>query len=272
MAGARDRSPSQLIPAGRWIEVEPRPGLRVVGFTYLDPTTGFSARGWEWKGSGLDPTAGAIVRLSVPGRPWRLLAPDEIERLGLETTPDWLESCGPQPEPGSLWGEWRNHPLLREKLHPEHPDDLQVVVHDGGPRLTSHAPEAVWVSITGAEGDLFRGRVLNQPFHLQSVSAHDEIRFAVPPPGQPVMLTERYLAERAEWRVHPCGKCGFTELFDAPSDLIRATFPELPEGGVVEAFTTTCPLCGGTQGLERRGAAGPTSPPPPKKRPWWRRH
>src|SRR5215471_14876033 len=32
---------------------------------------------------------------------------------------------------------WREHPLLKSRFHPEFPDDLQVIVHDGGPRLSS---------------------------------------------------------------------------------------------------------------------------------------
>jgi hypothetical protein len=32
---------------------------------------------------------------------------------------------------------WRDDPLLKGRFHPDFPDDLQVVVHDGGPRLTA---------------------------------------------------------------------------------------------------------------------------------------
>ncbi|MGV3719607.1 MAG: hypothetical protein ACO1SX_01760, partial [Actinomycetota bacterium] len=84
-----------------------------------------------------------------------------------------------------------------------------------------------------------------------------------------------YLQERDSWRIHPCIKCGFAELFDAPSDLIRVTFPNLPADGVVQAFTARCPLCGGAQALEPRDSADETAdtagPSPPRaKRPWWR--
>jgi hypothetical protein len=57
---------------------------------------------------------------------------------------------------------WRTHPKLKGRFLPEHPDDLQVIVHDGGPRVTDKRPEAVWVTITGCDGDVFTGRVLNQ--------------------------------------------------------------------------------------------------------------
>ncbi len=79
------------------------------------------------------------------------------------------------------------------------------------------------------------------------------------------MVTEKYLAERGRWTLHACNKCGFDELFDAPSDLIRVAFPNLPPNAEPEMFTAFCPLCGGVQGLELRAA--PSQAP---QRPWWK--
>jgi len=263
------RPPSNpLIPVGVWIHIEPGDGSRMAGFTYVDRVAGFSAQGQPFEGSALDPSVHAIVRLTDPDVVWRSLTAEEVEQHGLETPPEWVSVYGPQPEPGTLWGTWRQHPKLRGHLLPDHPDDLQVIVHDGGPRITTRAPEAVWVSVIGAEDDVFRARVLNQPFHLESVSQGSEIRFIVPgASAQPVMVTEKYLQERDAWRIHPCIKCGFAELFDAPSDLLRATFPDLPADGTVEAFTARCPLCGGPQALEPRATAASSDARP---RPWWR--
>ncbi len=42
--------------------------------------------------------------------------------------------------------DWREHPKLKGRFHPDHPDDLQVIAHDGGARITGNAPEAVWVT------------------------------------------------------------------------------------------------------------------------------
>lgn len=264
-----------LIPVGVWIQVEAGDGSSLAGFTYVDAQAGFSAQGPPLEWSALDPSVHVIVRLSVPDVRWRLLTAEEIARFGLETPPVWVAVYGPQPEPGTLWGAWRSHPKLKGRLLADHPDDLQVIVHDGGPRITTLAPEAVWVSVTGADGDVFRARVLNQPFHLQSVGEGSEIRFIAPDPAaQPVMVTEKYLRERDDWRIHPCIKCGFAELFDAPSDLIRATFPDLPADSSVEAFTARCPLCGGAQAVAPgdsadEAGAGPLSRPS-HKQPWWR--
>ncbi len=175
--------------------------------------------------------------------------------------------------------EWREHPILRARFHPEHPDDLQVLVHDGGPRVTRNAAEAVWVTVTGMDGDVFRGRVLNQPHQLQSVRQGSEIRFIVADGTElPLMVTDKYLRERGAWIIHPCAKCGLSEIFDAPSDLIRIVFPNTPPDAQMSMFTSFCPLCGGIQGLESRSSTvsdsshtdSPTSSLPPAKRPWWR--
>ena len=42
---------------------------------------------------------------------------------------------------------WRTDPLLAGRFHQNYPDDLQVVVHDGGPRLSVIGPELMWVRL-----------------------------------------------------------------------------------------------------------------------------
>jgi hypothetical protein len=166
---------------------------------------------------------------------------------------------------------WRDHPKLRGRFGTEHPDDLQVIVHDGGPRLTDHAPELLWVTVTGCEGDVFSGRVLNQPEQVTTVAQGDEIRFVVPDSGEHALLvTKKYLQERPDWIIQPCQKCGLSELFDAPSDLMRVVFPDAP--AIMEAFTAFCGACGGVQVVQYIDAdieddlgVDPTSDP--KK--WW---
>lgn len=83
---------------------------------------------------------------------------------------------------------------------------------------------------------------------LSTVSQGDEIRFLVPKGWtHPLLVTEKYLRERTEWVIDPCENCGLSELFDAPSDLVKATYPHLPEGAVVESLTVLCGMCGGVQ-------------------------
>src|SRR5687767_14297145 len=92
-----------------------------------------------------------------------------------------------------------------------------------------------------------------QPHNLQNVSLNSEIKFVVADGAPlPVMVTDRYLKERDAWLIHPCSKCGFSELFDAPSGLMRAVFPDLPADAEMSMFTSFCPLCGGVQGVEAR--------------------
>jgi hypothetical protein len=165
---------------------------------------------------------------------------------------------------------WRSHPKLKGRFPLEHPDDLQVIVHDGGPRITDRRPEAVWVTVTGSDGDVFTGHILNEPKQLRTVQRGKQIRFVMPAGSDhPILVTDKYLRERPSWTIHPCRKCGLSELFDAPSDLMRVVFPNLPEDAVIETFTAFCPLCGGVQALElaQDGSQTVTAPPPNKS--WW---
>ena len=262
-----------VMPVGAWVRLEVPGQPPVVGFTYVDPEAGFSAQGWALTDAGLDQSARVIVRLPLPGVPWRPVDPGEVRALGLDTPPGWVaEFYGPQPPAGTSWGMWRTHPHLAGRFLPDYPDDLQVFVHDGGPRLTKNRPEAVWVRVTGMDGDVFRGTVLNQPHHLRTVRQGQHIKFVEAGAEHPVMVTDRYLAERPAWTIHPCRGCGLSELFDAPSDLIRAVFPTAPAGAVPAMFTAFCPLCGGVQGVEARGDPPPMMPaaPAPARRPWWK--
>jgi hypothetical protein len=172
--------------------------------------------------------------------------------------------------------EWREHARLKGRFLPNYPDHLQVIVHDGGSQITPNEPEIIWVAVTGMDGDLFRGRVLNQPHQLQPVHRDDEIKFVMPagnapadlrelaaqrlrihPPPRtgwlaPVLVTDKYLREREAWIIHACDRCGLSELFDAPSDLIRVLFPHSPPDAEMSMFTAPCPNCGGSQRLESR--------------------
>ena len=143
---------------------------------------------------------------------------------------------------------WRTDAAISEKFHPDFPDELQVIVHEGGPRLTERQPELVWVRITEKYGNAYRGKLLNQPQQLPSLKQGDLILFLAPnSENQPFMVTDKYLQERSEWHIGPCDKCGMPDLFDAPSDLQATVFPDVPADAKMEAFTSFCPLCGGVQ-------------------------
>ena len=156
--------------------------------------------------------------------------------------------------------EWRTHQKLQGKFHSDYPDDLQVIVHDGGPRFTDRQPELIWVRVIGCLASVFKGLVLNQPQQLLSISKGTEICFVVPDGGgHPLSVSDKYLAERGNWIVDPCAKCGLSELFDAPSDLIGIVFPSLPPDASMEAFTTFCGLCRGVQTVKHKDAVASES-------------
>jgi hypothetical protein len=162
---------------------------------------------------------------------------------------------------------WRDHPQLRGRFHSEAPDDLQVIVHDGGPRSTDRVPEAVWVTVTDCTDDgVFTGRVLNRPQQLKTVAQNDQIKFVATAGERLLMVTDKYLAERPSWIVHPCARCGLNELFDAPSELIRVIFSDLPAGASVDAFTSFCGACGGVQIVRDKNVEIEGEPPAKK---WW---
>ena len=150
---------------------------------------------------------------------------------------------------------WRNHSELRRRFHPEYPDDLEVLVHDGGPRTSNTMPELMWVRVTGSSDDVFTGRLLNEPEQLTSVVVGDELMFVAREHFQyPLRVTSQYLAERSSWKIYPCSGCGLDELFDPPSILIAKVFPNAP--GEIEMFSAVCGACGGAQVVEKVAEGG----------------
>lgn len=135
-------------------------------------------------------------------------------------------------------------------------DTLSVLVHEGGPRFTAAQPELISVMLLKSDGAVMTGRLLESPKGLRTVAVGDTIRFVrVPGYEHPIFVTNRYLMERRHSYVVACNKCGFTELFDCPSDLAGATFPGQP----VSTFTARCPICAGSQ-LVRLLPSTPSTP------------
>jgi hypothetical protein len=167
-------------------------------------------------------------------------------------------------------GPWRDLAEMRGRLHPAYPDDIQVLIHDGGPRFTDRRPELVWVRIIAAASGVFTADVLNQPLQLTAVHQGDRIQFVVPESGEhPVMVRAKYLAERAAWIVRPCDGCGLSELFDAPSDLIAKVFPNMRPGEMAEAFTVLCGACHGVQVVKIASQEERTEAVATSSKRWW---
>lgn len=150
---------------------------------------------------------------------------------------------------------WREHPALKHLFHAEYPDDLPAIIHEGF-RTATAAPEQVWIRVNSIEDSLMGGVLLNAPNQLASLQQGDSYQFQISGAGIPVLVREEYLQEMQQWRIAlPCKKCGNDVLFDPPSVIMRAAFPNLPEGAEMEAFTTHCPLCGDAIVVEHSGMA-----------------
>jgi hypothetical protein len=236
------------IPFGRWVAIEGLGAEPIIGFVYMDAQAGPSAKGGFASDRELAQRPSHTVRLS-PNISVRELSAAELAARALPAKPDWLAIYGPQPDPGA---PWHRDPKLSGKLHPQFPDDLQVAVHDGEPRRTRRPPELCWVRITAAIGEhAYRGQLLNQPHHLESVKQGDAIAFIAAVP-HPLHVTDAYLAERPDWMITPCDKGGMDECLDPPSVLVRTRFPDAPADTQMMAFTSFCAACGGIQQLQRR--------------------
>jgi hypothetical protein len=168
---------------------------------------------------------------------------------------------------------WRNDPALKGKFHPEYPDDIQVIIHGGGRRIAQHPAEGMWVRVIGSESGVYTGIILNTPIGLTNVRQGSAIKFIMPLVGEhPILVTDKYLAERDHWIIHPCKKCGFAELYDAPSDFIRVAFPNQSQDEIQIMFTYKCVKCpNGLQVVENKDVPAEAKPPlsrPHKKKRW----
>lgn len=155
---------------------------------------------------------------------------------------------------------WRNDPDLADKFHPDYPDDVQVIVHEGSYRFTDAKPEVMWARIfaklgwthnTGEEGYAYKAQLLNQPHQLKTVKLGDEILLVGHAGYQyTIRVTHEYITERDFYTIRPCDKCNLPELFDPISKLMEKVFPDMPKetedgGPVYPMFSSFCPVCGG---------------------------
>lgn len=146
---------------------------------------------------------------------------------------------------------WRNHPVLKDKFHRDYPDDTQAYLHEGF-RAATVKPELVWIRITGMNGNLVTAELLNQPVNLKSFHANESYTFQLNGSGKLVYVSPEYLEEIKDWKISPCEKCGNDVLFDTPATICRIAFPDMPEGAVMQVFTTFCPMCGNAMAVSQR--------------------
>jgi len=176
-----------------------------IGVVYVDPQAGLSAKGYLSEDQVLANIYDgqlyllpATVRLNLPVvLGWEIMSDEEIRRLHLPEISSLLEYYGPQPKPGTRWGEWRQHPKLRGRFHPDYPDDIEVIVYDDDLETSTNTPERIWVRVTAMAGDIFCGVLLNQPYNLKTLNEGDEVLFTVVDGiDYPIRVMEDQLRER----------------------------------------------------------------------------
>ena len=249
----------------RWVLVDLPPTFGpsdepFLGFVYMD-RSGLSVRGGRPSDPEVAERPSVTIRLPMEA-PGRILADEDVAARGLPAQPGWLRHFGAQPPAEA---PWRVDPELAGRFEPAFLDDLQVLVHDGERRRTGVASELCWVRITDAGATLVRrtvdgairtsvvygGTLLNQPHRLTSVRQGDRVQFLADAGApHPMLVADAYLTERPAWAIDPCDRCGFAEAMDPPSVLWHTRFGGV-HGVVASAFTSFCPLCGGTQMLRR---------------------
>ena len=130
---------------------------------------------------------------------------------------------------------WHDDADLQGRFHPQYPNDLQLLVHEGSFRFTDTKPEAMWAHIvarlewtheTGEKGYVYRPVLLNKPHQLKTIKQNDEILFVAKQSYKlPVRVTHEYIMQRAFYEISPCNKCGLPEVFDPIQDLWNKSFP-----------------------------------------------
>lgn len=152
---------------------------------------------------------------------------------------------------------WRSDPHLAGRFHPDYPDDLQVLVHNGSFRFSQHAPELMWVRVLarlewthndGRIGYVYRGVLLNKPHWLPNVKEGETLLFrAHKEYPHAVYHTHQSAMEQDYCEITPCSRCKLPFLFDPPTALVKLTFPNIQdnlEAGSTSVFTSFCPMCG----------------------------
>jgi hypothetical protein len=172
--------------------------------------------------------------------------------MSLPVEPTWTSACGRiQP--------WRRDGRLAGRFHADCPDDLQVLVHDGGPKTSRNPRELIWARIVAARGTDYVAVALNQPHAVRTVVEGQHFTFRVVGAPHPLLVGAAYLSERDGWQIEPCSGCGLDELLDPPSRLAAISFGNTG-GSLPVAFTQHCPLCHNGSLMVRRATVRSDAP------------
>ncbi len=248
----KEAVPGAVPPFGAWVEMtlaweRPEP---FIGFTYVDPDAGLSAKGAAEGDPSLVQAPAHTVRLPMPV-PFRVLSEEEQQRRGLPAQPPWLHFYGPQPDPQA---PWRKDPLLSPHLLPGFPDDLPVLFY--GQAQGEWHMEEMWVRLRAhdAKERLYEGELLNQPHHLQRVNKGERVRLRVAAGApRPIYVGDVEARNLRDYDAR-CEGCGFDMLLEPASDIQARQFANVPADEAMLAFTTRCLRCGEGMLVSRRDA------------------
>ncbi len=233
------------------------PEQRALVYSYVDPQAGPSAKGALMHGEAptLDDARAAATRPGVtvrlgPGLTPRALTEEELIDLQLPDEPEWMEFFRPREE-----GPWRKDPLLAGRFHPQHPNDLQVSFF-----LPAHRQvEQMWVRLDGEVPALhaWGGTLLNTSHLDPALTQGTRVAVRGAKGAEAPLWVSEVMAKNLERWDATCSACGFDLVLEPVEALLARQFPGLPEGSVMEAFTTRCAMCNQTQSVSLRRDGAP---------------
>lgn len=144
---------------------------------------------------------------------------------------------------------WRSDPALAGRFHPQAPDDLEALFFF----VEARQVEKMWVRLDAVDDEIggYSGNLLSTPYARGAgVAAGSRVAIrCTPGAGDPVWVSDATRANLRAWR-SPCEACGFDLLFEPVEVIASRQFPSAPPDWAPLAFTTRCPLCGGTMMAE----------------------
>lgn len=240
------------IPVHSWILIEPPGQGKVLAFTYIDPSEGLSARGGNISDPPTKEELGRAAHspdtiLRLPGFATKTLTPDEVKQHSLPEQPEWLR---PFFEESAVDPVWREHPKIKDKFHPRHPDDLKAIFFFPEIRRA----EAMWVRLINTDDEIggYRGLLLNQPQSAKEPKVQSLVTIrSVMGVQEPVYISPIMRQNWREWRSR-CRGCGFDLIFEPIEEMTKRAFPPLPPGTQLQTFTARCLLCAETIVVEHK--------------------
>lgn len=228
------------------------PAQRALVYSYVDPQAGPSAKGALVRSETptLDDARDAATRPNItvrlgPGLTPRALTEEELDDLQLPDEPQWLEFFRPREE-----GPWRKDPLLAGRFHPQHPNDLQVSFF-----LPAHRQvEQMWVRLDREVPSLgaWGGTLLNTSHLDPTLTQGTRVDVRGAKGAKAPLWVSAVMAKNLERWDAVCSACGFDLVLEPVEALLARQFPGMPEGSVMEVFTTRCAMCNQTQSVALR--------------------